>query len=82
MENKKLHLNAKNEFFSKQHKVWAINTPADWVLKEYEKSERALKRYAMKGDYEKLVEEMRNHSNLEYIMLFQMTPEFKERSKR
>lgn len=80
--SEKLHSNTKIAFFDKRHKVWAINTPVDWVVKEYEKSERALKRYAMNGDNEKLVEEMRNHNNLEYIMLYQMTPEFKERMKR
>ena len=65
-------------FFKKEHKLIACKNPSTYLTKKYEKSEDRLKYYARVGDQKKLKKAMKEHGKIEYAMLYQHTPEFKQ----
>ncbi len=69
-------------FFNPRHKSLAFRMSKSQLKQEYKKSERELLETAKCGDELALARVMRKHGDFEYAMLFQKTPEFKERKKR
>lgn len=68
-------------FFNRKHKSLAFSYSAGQLKSKYKKSERELLKTAKSGDEKSLAEVMKKHGEYEYAMLFQKTPEFKERKK-
>lgn len=68
-------------FFNRKHKSLAFRNSASQLKSKYKKSERELLKTARSGDEKALAEVMKKHGEYEYAMLFQKTPEFKERKK-
>lgn len=68
-------------FFTEEQKSLALSMKKGELKKRYKKSERDLKETAKTGNKRNLARVMKRHGNYEYAMLFQKTPEFKERRK-
>lgn len=68
-------------FFENKHKSLALRMSKGQLKKEYKKSEQELLETAKSGDEKALAEVMKKHGDYEYAMLFQKTPEFKERKR-
>lgn len=66
-------------FFKKIHKQIALNNSKENLEQAYHISEENLKKASKLGNIKKLKVAMKEHGNLEYALLYQKTPEFKER---
>ena len=66
-------------FFELKHKHLAFSKTAHQLNQAYKKSERALKKSACGGDERELSNVMKQHHDIEYALLFQKTPEFKQK---
>lgn len=67
--------------FSLYQKMLAKDMSKKELIKEYKKSEQALKECAKKGDRRGLAFAMKRHGDFEYALLYQSTPEFQAEFK-
>lgn len=66
-------------FFSKEQKELALKRSSQDIKVLYEYSEKQLKACAKTGSVYKLSEAMKKHQMFEYALLYQLTPEYKEK---
>ena len=69
-------------FFSFKQKRLAKKNSYNTLVSNYAKSEFELERAACSGDTKQLKKAMKTHSNYEYAMLYQNTPQFKKKRKK
>lgn len=67
-------------FFNNEHKKLS-NLPTDVLKQKYVETELKLQTIAKTGNEKALKEAMKEHGNVEYALLYQKTPEFKEKYK-
>ncbi|HIT62128.1 MAG TPA: hypothetical protein IAC38_01600 [Candidatus Caccovivens faecavium] len=67
-------------FFKKIHKKLA-NKPRNYLQKKYMKSEADLLRASATGSDKIIKKAMKEHGKYEYALLYQNTPEFKNKRK-
>lgn len=69
-------------FFTNKHKKLAVKTSREALQQSYAKSEEKLRQISKSGNEKALKQAMKEHGNIEYAMLYQSTPEFKEKRKK
>ncbi len=69
-------------FFKNIHKRIAIYNSKENLEQAYRLSEENLKKASKSGNEKLLKAAMKEHGNLEYALLYQKTPEFKERREK
>lgn len=70
------------KFFSKEQKELALKVDRWRLNNVYEETERELHIVAVRGDDRMLKETMAEHQLVEYALLYQLTPEYKEIIKK
>ena len=79
----KTYMQRKNgNYFTLRHKSLAYSMSPTELKRAYKKSERELVLMAKQGNEAKFKSAMVSHSNYEYAMLFQLTPEFKKNMEK
>ena len=69
-------------FFTNKHKKLAVKTSRQALQQSYAESEEKLRRASKSGNEKALKQAMKEHGNIEYALLYQSTPEFKEKRKK
>ena len=68
-------------FFSKKQKELALKNSNFELERAYHQSEQKLKNVSCSGDEKSLKRAMKQHGDFEYAMLYQNTPEYREKKK-
>lgn len=68
-------------FFSRKQKNIALKNSTLELERAYHKSEQNLKNISCSGDEKLLKKAMKQHGDFEYAMLYQNTPEYREKKK-
>ena len=69
-------------FFDEYEKIVAVRNSTCTLRKKYKESEKQLLKASRSGDDKLLLNAMDSHHLYEYALLYQKTPEYKQRKKK